>query len=162
VRSEISLSKLSGYLWDAANILRGPVDVADFKTYIFPLLCFKRISAVYDEVRKAALDELTLERAQSFLTDEHIQRIVSSYNSFEDQKGLCAVTTNDDIRSKDSNLSMHLYVQDRSPRAIRKGSDAEYRQPSLREAIHDWQTNSIKLRETMRELLETIQQGDVR
>ncbi len=26
---------------EAANILRGPVDAADFKTYVFPLLFFK-------------------------------------------------------------------------------------------------------------------------
>ena len=25
-------------LWDAANILRGPVDASDFKAYVFPLL----------------------------------------------------------------------------------------------------------------------------
>ena len=39
------------------NILRGPVDAADFKTYIFPLLFFKRISDVYDEELNAALKE---------------------------------------------------------------------------------------------------------
>jgi type I restriction-modification system DNA methylase subunit len=37
-------AKLENHLWEAANILRGPVDAADFKTYIFPLLFFKRIS----------------------------------------------------------------------------------------------------------------------
>jgi type I restriction enzyme M protein len=47
--SSLSLSTLSGHLWEAANILRGPVDAADFKTYIFPLLFFKRISDVFDE-----------------------------------------------------------------------------------------------------------------
>lgn len=47
---------LSGHLWAAANILRGPVDAADFKTYIFPLLFFKRISDVFDEEIKVALD----------------------------------------------------------------------------------------------------------
>lgn len=51
------LSSLESHLWEAANILRGPVDAADFKTYIFPLLFFKRISDVHDEEREAALTE---------------------------------------------------------------------------------------------------------
>jgi type I restriction enzyme M protein len=45
----LDLSTLESHLWEAANILRGPVDAADFKTYIFPLLFFKRVSDVYDE-----------------------------------------------------------------------------------------------------------------
>jgi len=52
-----TLSQLEAYLWEAANILRGPVDAADFKTYVFPLLFFKRISDVYDEEYAAALAE---------------------------------------------------------------------------------------------------------
>lgn len=51
------LSRLEGHLWEAANILRGPVDAADFKTYVFPLLFFKRISDVFDEEYAAALTE---------------------------------------------------------------------------------------------------------
>ena len=54
---EITLSQLESHLWQAANILRGPVDAADFKTYIFPLLFFKRISDAHDEEYRAALDE---------------------------------------------------------------------------------------------------------
>lgn len=54
---EVSLSQLESHLWEAANILRGPVDAADFKTYVFPLLFFKRISDVHDEEYQAALDE---------------------------------------------------------------------------------------------------------
>jgi type I restriction enzyme M protein len=46
-----------GSYWEAANILRGPVDAADFKTYIFPLLFFKRLSDVYDEEYAEALEE---------------------------------------------------------------------------------------------------------
>src|SRR5438874_387574 len=53
----ISPSQLESHLWEAANILRGPVDAADFKTYVFPLLFFKRISDVYDEEYAAALAE---------------------------------------------------------------------------------------------------------
>ncbi len=45
----IQLSRLQSSLWETANILREPVDAADFKTYIFPLLFFKRLSDVYDE-----------------------------------------------------------------------------------------------------------------
>ncbi len=30
----LDLSTLEAHLWEAANILRGPVDEADFKTYI--------------------------------------------------------------------------------------------------------------------------------
>lgn len=55
--SEIGIVTLEGHLWQAANILRGPVDASDFKTYIFPLLFFKRISDVYEEEYAAALEE---------------------------------------------------------------------------------------------------------
>jgi type I restriction enzyme M protein len=51
------LSRLESQLWEAANILRGPVDAADFKTYVFPLLFFKRLSDVHDEEYQAALAE---------------------------------------------------------------------------------------------------------
>jgi len=53
----ITLSQLESHLWEAANILRGPVDAADFKTYVFPLLFFKRLSDVHDEEHQAALEE---------------------------------------------------------------------------------------------------------
>lgn len=53
----ITLTQLEQYLAKAAWILKGPVDAADFKAYIFPLLFFKRISDVYDEEYTAALQE---------------------------------------------------------------------------------------------------------
>lgn len=59
--SQITLSQLESHLWEAANILRGPVDASDFKTYIFPLLFFKRISDVYDEERATAVAEYGLD-----------------------------------------------------------------------------------------------------
>jgi type I restriction enzyme M protein len=54
---QLSLSELESHLWEAANILRGPVDAADFKTYVFPMLFFKRISDVFDEEYQVALAE---------------------------------------------------------------------------------------------------------
>ena len=54
---KLSLSQLEQYLSKAAWILKGPVDASDFKVYIFPLLFFKRLSDVYDEEYKSALEE---------------------------------------------------------------------------------------------------------
>jgi len=53
----VTLNELEAHLWESANILRGPVDQADFKSYVFPLLFLKRISDVYDEEFQEALDE---------------------------------------------------------------------------------------------------------
>lgn len=49
--------ELENYLWGAANILRGLIDAADFKQYIFPLLFFKRISDLWDEEFQQALQD---------------------------------------------------------------------------------------------------------
>lgn len=54
----ISLTQLENHLWESANILRGPVDAADFKTYIFPLLFFKRICDVWDEEYQEIAEEM--------------------------------------------------------------------------------------------------------
>jgi type I restriction-modification system DNA methylase subunit len=54
---QITLSQLEGHLWESANILRGPVDAADLKTYIFPLLFFKRICDVWDGEYQEIVDE---------------------------------------------------------------------------------------------------------
>ena len=36
----IALKDLEAYLWGAANLLRGMIDAADFKQYIFPMLFY--------------------------------------------------------------------------------------------------------------------------
>ena len=54
---KLSLNQLEQHLARAAWILKGPVDAADFKIYIFPLLFFKRISDVYREEYEEALAE---------------------------------------------------------------------------------------------------------
>lgn len=46
---QIPLDELKSFLWGAATRLRGQIDAAGYKEYIFPLLFFKRISDVYDE-----------------------------------------------------------------------------------------------------------------
>ncbi len=67
----LDLSTLEAHLWEAANILRGPVDAADFKTYIFPLLFFKRISDVYDEEIATALAESGGDQEYALFPENH-------------------------------------------------------------------------------------------
>jgi type I restriction enzyme M protein len=53
----ITLSTLESHLWEAANILRGsPVDRTDWKSYILPMLFFKRICDVWDEEHQDMVD----------------------------------------------------------------------------------------------------------
>ena len=53
----LTLSQLTSYLWEAANILRGsPLGRTDWRSYILPLLFFKRICDVWGE--EAAAREL--------------------------------------------------------------------------------------------------------
>src|SRR5688500_9229827 len=53
-----SIAELESHLWEAANILRGsPVDRTDWKSYILPLLFFKRICDVWDEDHAVMLAE---------------------------------------------------------------------------------------------------------
>ena len=54
----IALNELESHLWEAANILRGsPVDRTDWKSYILPLLFFKRICDVWDEEHATMLEQ---------------------------------------------------------------------------------------------------------
>jgi type I restriction enzyme M protein len=55
--ARITLSELEQYLAKAADLLRGSIDQADFKAYIFPLMFFKRISDAYLEEFAEALEE---------------------------------------------------------------------------------------------------------
>ncbi len=92
---QIALSELEAHLWESANILRGPVDAADFKTYIFPLLFFKRICDVYDEEFQSALEESGGDRDYAQFPENHCFQIPDGYHWR-------------DIREKTSNVGQAL------------------------------------------------------
>lgn len=54
----IKLKDLEAHLWHAAHIITGPIDASDYKTYIFPILFFKRICDVYDEEFADAMEQV--------------------------------------------------------------------------------------------------------
>lgn len=57
MQKQMTINEVESHLWESANILRGRMDASDFKSFIFPLLFFKRISDVYDEEYQDALSE---------------------------------------------------------------------------------------------------------
>ena len=61
----ITLDELKSFLWGAATRLRGQIDAASYKEYIFPLLFFKRISDVYDEQFEGFVAEGGIEYADA-------------------------------------------------------------------------------------------------
>jgi len=54
----ISLDKLESHLWGAADILRGSIDSADYKNYIFGLLFLKRANDRFEEETEEVAEEL--------------------------------------------------------------------------------------------------------
>ncbi len=63
--SALSLNELERHLWEAAHIITGPIDASDYKTYIFPILFFKRVCDVYDE---------EFEKAMAYYGDEELAK----------------------------------------------------------------------------------------
>lgn len=60
---------MKSFLWGAATRLRGQIDAAGYKEYIFPLLFFKRISDVYDEQYSGYVCEGGIEYANMQVED---------------------------------------------------------------------------------------------
>jgi type I restriction enzyme M protein len=98
-----------------------------------------------------ALEEVTRERAQSFLEREHIERIVGAYQAFEDVAGFAKVVTLDEIHAERDNLSIPLYI----PPAVENGNGANGK--PLSAVISEWQKSSRTLRASMESLFETLE-----
>ena len=70
-------STLSNHLYEACNILRGPVSADEYKNYLFPLMFLKRISDVYDEETAVALVESGGDEEYAALPEMHRFQIPS-------------------------------------------------------------------------------------
>lgn len=104
-----------------------------------------------------AVNEVTRERAQSFLEEEHIQKILKTYQDFADVDGFARVATVDEIRANNANLSIPLYVRPTANGSNGKAAAADDK--DLKAAIADWQQSSITLRESMDQLFATLSEA---
>jgi type I restriction enzyme M protein len=104
-----------------------------------------------------AVNEVTRERAQSFLTDAHIARIVAAYESDDDLPEFSRFVSLEEIRSQQHNLSIPLYFRTEST------STNGNSQPrgSLKEAIGAWQASSRQLRQSMDDLISTLKESGI-
>ena len=68
----LDLASLESWLWDAACVIRGPLDAPKFKDYILPLIFLKRLSDVFeDEVERLGREFSGLELAAKLIDLDH-------------------------------------------------------------------------------------------
>lgn len=103
-----------------------------------------------------AVDEVTRERAQSFLTDEHIARIVGAYKGFKDEGGFTRAAALEAIRAKDANLSIPLYV---APVTNGNGPRNDKNGDMLPAALSAWLTSVREVRTSLKDLLAQVAAG---
>jgi len=98
-----------------------------------------------------ALHAVTRERAQSFLKQEHQQRILESYEAFADVAGFAKVASVAEIIANAGNLSIPLYVKKAA--AITEGAG----QPvTLQATWEKWQSDGREFWQQMDALVETL------
>lgn len=100
-----------------------------------------------------AVNEVTRERAQSFLTDEHLQRVVRAYQDFKDEPGFTRVVPIEEIRAKEGNLSIPLYVGGETQ--AQTDAAAESATTALPDALAGWLESSTDLSSALAKLLQT-------
>ncbi|WP_018639871.1 type I restriction-modification system subunit M [Parafrankia elaeagni] len=101
---------LESRLWAAANALRGPVDAADYKTYVFPMLFWKWISDTWDYEHKQAVEEYGEE-----LTDE----IEADFHRFELPKNTrWSVVTKTQVNLGDALARAFQRIEQANPKAL--------------------------------------------
>ncbi|MGQ9600221.1 MAG: type I restriction-modification system subunit M, partial [Anaerolineae bacterium] len=68
----LDLPTLESWLWDAACVIRGPLDAPKFKDYILPLIFLKRLSDVFEDEVQQLGQEFSDERlAAKYVEEDH-------------------------------------------------------------------------------------------
>jgi len=89
-----------------------------------------------------ALDEVSRQAAQSFLTDTNINKIVKCYEKFESEAGFATTASIEQIAVKNYNLSIPLYVKSQNSRV----------QIDTAEAASSWIASSNELHNAINRL----------
>lgn len=68
--SPLKLEDLESFLWSAADILRGSIDSADYKSYIFGLLFLKRLNDRFEEEAEDLIEEKGIPEKVAYLDED--------------------------------------------------------------------------------------------
>jgi len=82
-----------------------------------------------------AIDEVTHEKAQSFLEHQHIEKIVNAYRAFQDINEFAKVVPLKEVLANDGNMSIPLYV------SCNGNNGHEH---TLEETTEQWETSILK------------------
>jgi type I restriction enzyme M protein len=95
-----------------------------------------------------AKDEVTRQNAQSFLENEHIEKISKAYLGFDEIEGFSAIATIDEIKANGNKLSIPLYV-----RGYESDSNEEI---VFEDAIAEWDVASEEMHSSYAKVIEMI------
>jgi type I restriction enzyme M protein len=104
-----------------------------------------------------AVNAVTRQRAQSYLEEDHIEKIVLAYREFKDVLDFARVVGLNEIRGNGSNLSIAQYVRPANGSSQNEAADGQ----ALAEAIHDWQASSQALRQSMDQLFAALKANEL-
>ena len=97
-----------------------------------------------------ALDQVTRERAQSFLEEKHIEKILSAYQSNQGIEDFSRLVNHNEIHAHNDNLSIPLYLHTNN-------NGVPKREISLNQVISDWMVSSQILRDNLKALLSNLE-----
>ena len=98
-----------------------------------------------------AINEVTRERAQSFLTNAHLERIVAAYRDFKDKPGFAHVATLEEIRNQSGNLSIPMYVAASEPAT---GTSAAVNGDCIPGSLSAWFNSASEVRVALNDVLK--------
>jgi type I restriction enzyme M protein len=100
-----------------------------------------------------AVNEVTRERAQSYLEEEHIEKLVTVYRGYEEVEDYSRVVAQAQVLQQNASLNIALYVRNKNGNGKESTPDGD----GLSASISDWQSSSTKLRKSMAELIYNLQ-----
>ncbi len=95
-----------------------------------------------------AQSEVTRERTQSFLTAEHIEKIMAAYGAFKSEERFAAVASLSEVRDRNYSLKIDLYVQAIGPSTTAANSTHD----GLANTLLSWDKSRESLRQAIADL----------